>query len=337
MRPEWMEKLLEWETAGEACAEAILVSRQHSSPRMPGARLVVNGKGELAGGVSMGCVENDLRGHMASLLRGEEEEQMLRYGAGFDPLLEVGLSCGGEIGVWLLRHRPGEAGWKEMVRCEGREAVLVWTELAPGGARGTWRPGEAAPRPELEEGFADLWRRGDCRRLKDGAGGSWFAEARRPAPLLIAVGASPIAVELCAMAPRCGWRVAVVDPRRDFARAELFPSADRVIHDWPEEGMAAAGLDGETYVAILAHDEKLDVPALRAAVRAGARYAGLLGSAKTRDGRFAALAAEGTATVEELRAKVRSPIGLKSLGGVEPAEIAVSILGEMIAEKRGAI
>lgn len=329
MKPDWMEALEKWDAEGVACAEAILASRQQSSPRMPGARLVVNERGELAGGVSMGCVENDLRAHLAGILKGEGEARMVRYGAAFDPLLEVGLSCGGEIGVWLRKHDAGSAAWKESLELEGKEAYLLWTRLDGESLQGVWKPGEAAPGEGLEEVFGELWRKGETRKVKDAAGEAWFAEARRPEPLLAVVGASPIAVELCAMAGRCGWRVALVDPRSDYAREGLFPGA-RVIHEWPEEGLAAAGVDGEAYVAILAHDAKLDVPALRAALAAGAKYVGLLGSAKTRDDRYEKLGAGADVS------RVHSPIGLKGLGGIEPAEIAVSILAEMIAVRRGA-
>ena len=83
-------------------------------------------------------------------------------------------------------------------------------------------------------------------------------------------------------------------------------------------------------MAILAHDAKLDVTALRAALGAGAKYVGLLGSTKTRDDRYAQLGAGADVS------RVHSPIGLKGLGGIEPAEIAVSILAEMIAVRRGA-
>ena len=66
-----------WDAAGLASAEAILAGVQHSSPRPAGARLVVNEKGEVAGAVSMGCVENDLREHLLGLLRGESAPRMV--------------------------------------------------------------------------------------------------------------------------------------------------------------------------------------------------------------------------------------------------------------------
>jgi xanthine dehydrogenase accessory factor len=106
-----------------------------------------------------------------------------------------------------------------------------------------------------------------------------------------------------------------------------------VVHRWPEEGLAAAGLDAHSYVAVLAHDAKLDVPALAAALRAGARYVGLLGSRRTQADRREALRAAGFAEAQV--AAIHGPIGLKAIGALEPAEIAVSILAELIRERRG--
>lgn len=323
-----------WDAAGLASAEAILVSAQHSSPRQPGARLVVNERGDMAGAVSMGCVESDLRAHLLRLLRGEEPEQLVSYGAAFEPALEVGLSCGGEIKVWLRRHDPAAAAWKRQLALAPEARAMLLTKLIPGAGQILLLPGEPPPAPEMAEFLAELGSRGATGKIAV-RGEKWFAEVLAPDPLLLIVGASPIAVELCAMAVRTGFRVGVVDPRRDFARAEMFPAAERVVYQWPEEGLAAAGLDAHSYVAVVAHDAKLDVPALQAALRAQCRYIGLLGSLHTREVRYEALREAGFRP--EAVARIRGPIGLKHMGGIEPAEIAVSILAELIMARRGTL
>ena len=326
------DRLRAWDAAGLRSAEAMLVGVQHSSPRQAGARLAVNEKGAMGGAVSMGCVESDLREHLLGLLRGEGEARMVHYGAAFAAALEVGLSCGGEIDVWIRRHDPAGAAWKGLCALKPDARALLLTRLDESSAQVLLHPGEPSPEAELAEALGELWVRGGSKKIA-GREGNWFAESIAPEPLLLIVGASPIAVALCAMAARAGFRVALVDPRRDFARAELFPAAERVVHAWPEEGLAAAGLDAHSFVAVVAHDEKLDVPALRAALRARCRYIGLLGSRHTREVRYEALQAEGFAP--ETVARIHGPIGLKGLGGIEPAEIAVSILAELIAVRRG--
>lgn len=331
---EGMELRRTWDAAGRQVAEAILVGVQHSSPRPPGARLLVNEKGEIAGSVSMGCVESDLREHLLALLRGECPPRMLHYGASFGPALEVGLTCGGEMDVWIRRHDPDSPAWKGLCALTPDSRAVLLTRLGGNSDQRLLLPGDAPPAMEMAEALDDLWRRGGTRRLS-AHGEVWFAECIAPAPRLFIVGASPIAVSLCDLASRIGFRVWLLDPRRDFARTELFPAAEAVVHQWPEEGLAEAGLDEHGYVAVLAHDVKLDVPALAAALRANARYIGLLGSKGTQADRRRQLEAAGFAP--ELVARIRGPIGLKPIGALEPAEIAVAILAELIMARRGAL
>ena len=321
-----------WDAAGMASAEAILVGAQHSSPRQPGARLAVNEKGEVAGAVSMGCVESDLREHLLRLLRGEGGARRVHYGAAFEAALEVGLSCGGEIDVWIHRHDPAAAAWREILDLAPTARAVLLTRQGEGSEQILLRPGDAPPSPDMAAPVEELWKRGGTVQIRT-TGDRWFAETLAPDPLLLIVGASPIAVDLCAMAARTGFRVSVVDPRRDFARAELFPAAERVVHRWPEEGLDEAGLDEHAYVAVVAHDAKLDVPALETALRARCRYIGLLGSSHTRETRYEALREAGFPADDV--ARIRGPIGLKHLGAIEPAEIAVSILAELVAARRG--
>jgi xanthine dehydrogenase accessory factor len=309
-----------------------LVGVQHSSPRQPGARLVVSEQGAAAGAVSMGCVESDLREHLLGLLRGEGGARMIHYGSSFGPVLEVGLTCGGEIDVWLRRHDPQSGAWQDLCALAPDERAVLLTRLGGESEQVLLKPGDDPPAAELAEALAELRVRGGTKKIAGGEG-PWFAEMIAPEPRLLIVGASPIAAALCDLAARTGFRVSIVDPRRDFARAELFPAAEKVVHRWPEEGLAEAGLDAHSYVAVLAHDAKLDVPALAAALRANARYIGLLGSPGTQADRRGQLAEAGFAPAAV--AGIRGPIGLKSIGALEPVEIAVAILAELIMARRG--
>ena len=322
----------EWDAAGLASAEAILIRTQHSAPRQPGARLIVNERGAVAGAVSMGCVESDLREHLLNLLNGQSAPREIHYGASFEPLLEVGLSCGGEIDVWIRRHDPTATAWQAVSAMPPDARAVLLTHLAGDSPQDLLRPDEAPPLPEMAVPLAELRLRGGTQIVATAAG-AWFAESIAPDPLLLIVGASPLSAGLCALAALAGFRPVIVDPRRDFARPELFPTARAVIHAWPEEGLRQAGMDAHSYVAVLAHDAKLDVPALGAAVAANCHYIGLLGSAKTQADRRARLATEGIAPAAI--ARIRGPIGLKKIGALEPTEIAVAILAELIMARRG--
>ena len=328
-----MQAIQAWDAAGLRSAEAILVGVQHSSPRQAGARLAVNEKGERVGAVSMGCVESDLHEHLLQLLHGEGPARMIHYGASFGATLEVGLSCGGEIDVWIRRHDPTCTAWKSLGSLKTDSRALLLTRLNADSTQLFWVQGDPAPSKEMEEALEFVWMRGGTQKIMANEQ-AWFAEMIAPVPLLLIVGASPIAVALCDLASRTGFRVSIIDPRRDFARETLFPAAERVIHAWPEEGLAEAGMDAHSFVAVLAHDAKLDLPALEAALRTSCRYIGLLGSKGTQAKRHEMLAEAGVSP--EKLATIHGPIGIKSMGALEPSEIAVSILAELIMVRRGA-
>lgn len=330
--------LVEWSRKGKRWAEAILVKAQHSSPLPPGARLFVNEDGEMHGAISMGCVENDVREHLMNLLKGGPP-RVVHYGAGDTLTLEVGLTCGGEIDV-LLRVQSRDEVWRELEGRNPEQSAILLTRIAPppiGGQRVNFPDGRAAGAlgDAALDRYADaevelLWRRGGCAVLERGDA-QVFAECLEPPPTLAIVGASPIAVALCRMASTAGFRVVIVDPRREYARAERLPDAAQVIHQWPEEGLESAGIGERWYVVIVAHDAKLDVPALTTALRHRCGYIGLLGSRITQE-KYRTQLAEMGFKREELD-RIHGPVGLQ-FGALQPAEIAVSILAEMIGHRR---
>jgi len=145
-------------------------------------------------------------------------------------------------------------------------------------------------------------------------------------PRLIIVGAVHIAQSLAPMATMLEFDVTVVDPRGAWATANRFPGV-KVIQDWADEAFQAMGLDVSTAVVTLTHDPKLDDPALESALKSDAFYIGALGSRRTHAKRKERLAEVGI--TDEMFARVHGPVGL-NIGAKSPAEIAVSILGQII-------
>lgn len=166
----------------------------------------------------------------------------------------------------------------------------------------------------------------------DGEPATLFVDVYPPKPTLVLVGGVHVAIPLAAFARILGMRTVVVDPRTAFANRERFPDADEIRHEWPDAALAALGLDAACYVATLSHDDKLDVPALAAALRSSARYVGALGSRRTHAKRQAQLRALGFADADLER--IHNPIGLP-LGGRRAEEIAASILAEIVAVGHG--
>jgi xanthine dehydrogenase accessory factor len=159
-----------------------------------------------------------------------------------------------------------------------------------------------------------------------------FAEVYGPPPRLVVVGAVDTAEALCSAAGMLGWHTICIDPRALFATPERIPSADELICAWPDDAMSRIAPDHNTAVLVLSHDEKLDVPALKAALRTDAFYVGAIGSRKTQAARRRKLLEEGM-TDEEL-GQVYGPAGL-DVGADTPAEQAISMLSEALAVRAG--
>jgi len=149
---------------------------------------------------------------------------------------------------------------------------------------------------------------------------------------MIIVGAIHIAIPLHRLAKLMGYRVTVVDARAKFATKERFPEADELIVDWPDEAIAKLVIDNSSYVVILTHDPKFDLPALRSVLTKDAGYVGAIGSRKTNQNRFDALRAEGF--TEEQLARVHGPIGL-DLGSRGAEETALGIMAEITSVRFG--
>jgi xanthine dehydrogenase accessory factor len=154
-----------------------------------------------------------------------------------------------------------------------------------------------------------------------------------PAPdRLLVFGGVHVAVPLVELARTLGFRTTVIDARGQWATRERFPKADEIVVSYADEFLETARLDLSTYVVVLTHDPKLDDPAIIKAVQHDVRYIGAIGSRRTHAGRIERLKAAGI--TDEQIARIHAPIGL-DIRARNPEEIALSILGEMVAAKNG--
>ena len=160
----------------------------------------------------------------------------------------------------------------------------------------------------------------------------WFLHVHNPPLRLIVIGAVHIAQALVPFASECGFAVVVVDPRRSFASDERFPDV-AVVTAWPDEAMDALEPDSRTAVVTLTHDPKLDDPALDRALKSPAFYIGALGSKRTHAARLKRLRELGHDNA--VLARIRGPVGI-NLEAVTAPEIALSIIAELVAVRRGA-
>jgi xanthine dehydrogenase accessory factor len=158
-----------------------------------------------------------------------------------------------------------------------------------------------------------------------------FVDAPAPLPRLWVVGGGHVSEHVVAVAARAGFAPHVIDPRRLFAEQDRYGDAP-VMVDWPDRAWSDVNLGRNDFVVVLSHDPKIDQPALEAALAGEPAYVGAIGSSKAQADRRERLLAAGV--TEEQLARVHAPIGLK-LGGREPGEIAVAIVGELIAARYG--
>jgi xanthine dehydrogenase accessory factor len=161
-------------------------------------------------------------------------------------------------------------------------------------------------------------------------GHDWFLNVISSPPNLYIIGAVHIAQPLSQMAAMAGFNVVVIDPRSAFATSERFPNL-HLITAWADEALAELPLDQRSAIVTLTHDPKLDDPALVAALKSDCFYIGVLGSKKTHASRIQRMKAAGFDDTSIKR--LRGPVGL-DIGAVSPAEIAVSILAQMIETLR---
>lgn len=162
------------------------------------------------------------------------------------------------------------------------------------------------------------------------AGEAYFLNVHVPPTRLVVIGAVHISQALAEMARLVALDCTIIDPRTAFATPERFPAVT-LLAEWPQDVMPGLEIDAFTALVALTHDPKIDDPALDIALKAGCFYIGALGSRKTHAARLTRLAALGHG--EAALAGIKAPIGL-DIGAISPAEIAVAVLGEIIAAMR---
>lgn len=303
-----------------------------SAPRQVGSHMAVAEDGEFAGSVSGGCIEAAvIQAAMAVIESGAP--QTLEFGVTNEMAWEVGLACGGTVHVFVERVEAEEGNnvLRDVAAAlrEGRD-VIAAVRLSDGrrAIAGAGFAGE-----DLLDAGGNIVRSAFLSaesRIAATRQGPVFLRPYVQPPCLVIVGAVHIAQTLAPMAVRAGFRTTVVDPREGFATEDRFPGIT-LVREWPDHAFPGLNLGRRSAVAVLAHDPKLDDPALRAALAGPSFYVGALGSRNTQIVRRERLAASGC-TVAELD-RIRGPIGVP-IGAKTPEEIAVAVLAEVIQALR---
>jgi xanthine dehydrogenase accessory factor len=305
--------LARWHADGRRVALATVVERRGSAPRDPGAALALNDLGEIAGSVTGGCVEPSVIREAQAVLAGEPA-RLREYGIADADAFEVGLACGGTVGILVA---PLDTSLVPALRAAVEADRPVALTLAASGA------GLGAQTLVEEPAGVDAGE----SALAELDGEAVFVHALTPRPALYVFGAIDHAAALTRVGRLLGYRVTVCDARAAFVTRERFPDADELVVEWPDRFLARAPVDARTAICVLTHDEKFDVPALLAAVETPAVYIGAMGSRKTTAEREERLRAAGLD--DAAIGRIHAPIGL-ALGARTPEEVAVAIGAELV-------
>jgi xanthine dehydrogenase accessory factor len=345
-----LDQLISWWSSGRPAAMGTVVRTWKSAPRQPGAAMVVGPDGEVVGSVSGGCVEAAVY-EVAEQVRDGGPARLERYGVSDDDAFAVGLTCGGEIDVFVQRVDqatiPGLGALAEDVRVGkpvavatvvgGEGALAAHVIVRSDGLVGTLGSDRlddavaADARGMLDQGMTGIRRYGSAgERRRDEL--EVFVASFAPRPRMLVFGAIDFAAAVAKVGVFLGYHVTVCDARSTFATTARFPDADEVVVAWPHEYLADTVIDERTVICVLTHDPKFDVPLLEAALRTDAAYIGAMGSRRTHDDRLARLRERGLG--EKELSRLASPIGL-DIGARTPEETAISVAAEIVSARWG--
>jgi xanthine dehydrogenase accessory factor len=303
-----------WVEAGHGAALVTVAKTWGSSPRPPGSVMAIRSDGQVAGSVSGGCIEDDL---IASVHAGGLDKVFdsraafsVQYGIDTETAHRFGLPCGGTLELVIERVRSATRLGELLQALGGRGLVRRELDLGTGRVELC-----AAERAEMVS-F-------DGKRLSMVFG---------PRYRLLVIGAGQLSAYLCDAARGLGFDITVCDPREEYTTSWDVQGV-RLVHDMPDDVVAAMRPDSSTAVIALTHDPKLDDLALMEALRSPAFYVAAIGSRSNNEKRRERFVQHFDMSREEA-GRLHGPAGLY-IGSKTPPEIALSILAELVATKNG--
>lgn len=344
---ELLEQFARVVSAGQPAALATLVAAAGATPKKAGSTMWVSRDGTLLGSVTIGgCVDARVI-ERAERVVATGQPELLSMSLGDEDAWELGLTCGGTVEVLLQRvdasaagdpaatayaqaYRAYEAGRSSVViaRLDDRSERLFIDET--GLTSGTLGNAllDARALDVARQRIATSRESGVERIEGDDAAIALFFERIAPPECVVIYGASQVAMSLVPFARELGMRTIVVDGRERMATRERFPLADEIYVGMPSELAEKIPATARTYIVLLAHDYKYELPVLRVVLGSEAGYIGMLGSRRRGETIRGMLAEEGfdAATLQRLHSPIGLPIGAKSA-----AEIALAIAAEIVA------
>jgi xanthine dehydrogenase accessory factor len=312
-----LRQLRDWRSTGKAALLATVVRTWGSSPRPIGSIMALCEDGTVVGSVSGGCIEDDLiyryavRDKSASKIIAAPPE-WVKYGVSADEAHRFGLPCGGTLEL-LLEYNPDAQSLTHLVATlESGKMVARSVRLADGIV--TCTPATIPAALEVND--------------------STLVNTFGPEYRLLMIGGGQLTEYVATMALFSGFAVTVCDPREEYHRGWSVANVT-LLTDMPDDVVREFKPDRRTCVLALTHDPKLDDLALLEAISSEAFYVGAIGSRRNNESRKQRMIEHFDQTEQSLAA-LRGPIGIY-IGSKTPAEIAVSIMAEVLAAKNGVV
>ena len=305
---------LQWHQAGHAVTLITVVETWGSAPRPPGALLALRDDGLVSGSVSGGCVEDDLiartRATHAAQTQTAARPAFITYGVTQDEAARFGLPCGGTLR--LLQEPLTDIRWLEELLARIAQHELVTRTI-------TLATGQVSLTPAV---------RGQTLAFDDDT----LSIPLGPQWRLLLIGAGQLSQAVAQMALMLDFDVLICDPREEYAQTlkATLPGV-RVVPGMPDDAVRELRPDAHTAIVALTHDPKLDDMALLEALQSEAFYVGALGSRRNQAARKERLATHFDLQVHALD-RLHGPVGL-NLGAKTPAEIAVSVVAQIVQAK----
>lgn len=298
-----LHRASDWLKQGHRAHLFTVIQTWGSAPRLPGAILVVRDDGHLVGSVSGGCIEDDLADHARNGTL-PEQPAILEYGVNQAEAQRFGIPCGGQLTIFAEPLHDAEQLAPMLQSLTARRLLKRSIHL---------HTGEVVLKPVKPEGPPVL-------------DGEWFHTYFGPQWRLLVIGANQLGSILAAMAQALDFHVLICDPREEM-RAEWHVEGADWLSGMPDDVVLEIQPDHHTAIVAVTHDPKLDDMALLEALKSDAFYVGALGAVKNQEKRKQRLRSFDLNEHEIHR--LHGPVGLR-IGSRTPAEIAISILAELI-------
>jgi len=329
---------------GKKVVLARIIRQVGSSPRAVGTKCIVLEDGSMKGTIGGGLLEHQVIERAKESLK-EGKSAIMHFQLTGDEVAKTDMLCGGIVDVYLEPVFPDNAAARDIFKRisnfinEGRKGVLL--TLVSDGIM----PEDETSRLLIEEDGSTMGEigtvseEGKLRLTKfleiktpklteiEKGKESVFVEPLMPYDILYLFGAGHVSTFVASLAAMVGFRVIVIDDRKEFANKERFKEADELIVLPFSDVFEKINISSSSYIAIMTRGHIHDLNVLREALKRSGGYIGMIGSKRKKEKIYQVLMEEGVS--DERLKKVHSPIGV-DIDAETPEEIAVSIVAELI-------